>query len=122
MRLYLNVRKSLHINDLDFIKGNGLIPVIVQDCRSLIVLSLEYVNKTALEKTLLTKFAHYYDFNSNSTFKKGSKSDNVQRIIEVLVNCSKNALIFQVEQKGLACESWMKSCFHNHLNETESPS
>ena len=115
----MNVPKSLNINDLDFEKENGLIPVIVQDCRSLTVLSFEYVNKAALKKTLSTKFAHYCDFNSNSTFKKGSKYDNVQRVIEILVNCSKNAIVFQVEQKGLVCENWMKSCFHNYLNKTD---
>jgi len=91
----------------------------VQDCRSFIVLELAHINKEALERTLSTKYAHYYDQPEKRVIKKGNKSGNVQRVQEILVDCTKNALIFQVVQKGLACHFWMRFCFHNRLKEAE---
>jgi phosphoribosyl-AMP cyclohydrolase len=109
----------LKIADLDFKKNNGLIPVIVQDCRNFEVLTLVYVNKEALLRTLETKYAHYFMGTQEKVIQKGITSGHYQRVIEILVDCDQDTLIFLVEQKGLACHLWRRSCFHNSLKEAE---
>jgi len=113
----MNFPKRVEIKNLQFAKQDGLIPVIVQDSRSLTILNLEYVNKEALKRTLETKYTHYYNQTKKQVVMKGETSGNIQRVIEILVDCDQDALIFQVEKKGLACQVWMKTCFHNRLEE-----
>ncbi|MFX0185901.1 MAG: phosphoribosyl-AMP cyclohydrolase [Candidatus Hodarchaeota archaeon] len=108
----MRLSKILDIENLKFGRGDGLIPVVVQDCISLVVLELAHINKEALQRTINTKYAHYYDQAEKRVIKKGNKFGNVQRVQEILVDCTKSALIFQVVQKGLACQFWMRSCFH----------
>ena len=107
--------KEVKIEDLDFTKGKNLIPVIVQDYKSNEVLTLAYVNKEALIKSIETKHAHYYRRSKGRVMMKGETSGHTQRVLNILVDCDKDALIFQIVQKGLACHLWMRSCFHNKL-------
>lgn len=58
------------IQKLDFEKGNGLIPVVVQDFKSNTILMLAYANKEAFEKTLTTGYAHYWSRSRKKLWKK----------------------------------------------------
>ena len=109
----------MSINDLDFKKGNGLIPVVVQDSKSAKVLTLAYVNREALEKTIESGYAHYYRRSKGKVLKKGETSGNVQRVVDILVDCDSDALIFLVDQTGVACHLGEETCFHNSLAESE---
>jgi len=112
--------KVLKIENLDFKKGGGLIPVVVQEHSSLRVLTLAYVNKEALEKTIETGYAHYFRRSKGRVMMKGETSGNVQRVLDILVDCDQDALIFLVEQKGVACHLGEETCFHNRLEEAEA--
>ena len=103
------------IQKLDFKKGNGLIPVVVQDFESKKLLMLAYANKEALEKTLSTGYAHYWSRSRNQLWMKGETSGHTQKIKSILVDCDYDALLFMVEQKGNVCHTGKDTCFHNKL-------
>jgi len=109
----------LTFKDLDFRKGNGQIPVVVQDYKSKKVLTLAYVNEEALEKTLASGYAHYFRRSRRKVMKKGETSGNVQKVVDILVDCDYDALLFLVEQTGMACHLGEETCFHNILAESE---
>jgi phosphoribosyl-AMP cyclohydrolase len=100
---------------LDFKKGNGLIPVVVQDFESKKLLMLAYTNGEALEKTLSTGYAHYWSRSRSKLWMKGETSGHTQKIKSILVDCDYDALLFLVEQKGNVCHTGKDTCFHNKL-------
>ena len=103
------------IQKLDFKKGNGLIPVVVQDFESKKLLMLAYANKEAVEKTLSTGYAHYWSRSRNKLWMKGETSGHTQKIKSIFVDCDYDALLFMVEQKGNVCHTGKDTCFHNKL-------
>jgi phosphoribosyl-AMP cyclohydrolase len=103
------------LEKMDWKKMNGMIPVIVQDANTNVVLMLAYANELALEKTLSTGFAHYWSRSRNELWKKGETSGNTQKIKRVATDCDYDTLIYIVEQKGPACHTGDYSCFHNYL-------
>lgn len=93
----------------------GLIPVIVQDVRTKEVLMLAYANEEAIRKTVETGYAHYWSRSRNKLWMKGETSGNVQRVIEIRVDCDNDVLLYIVEQKGVACHTGNYSCFYRKL-------
>ena len=100
---------------LDFTKGNGLIPVVVQDAETKELLMLAYANKEALEKTLSTGLAHYWSRSRGKLWMKGETSGHTQKIKSVSTDCDYDALLYVVEQKGNVCHTGAATCFHNKL-------
>ncbi len=109
--------RTIGIDDLDFVKGGGLIPVVVQDARSLQILTLAYTNKEALELTIKTGFAHFFRRSHNKVMKKGVTSGYVQRVVGILADCDVDSVTFLIEPKGPACHKGESSCFHFQLSE-----
>lgn len=103
------------LKKLDFKKGNGLIPVVVQDIGSKEVLMLAYANKEALKKTLSTGYAHYWSRSRQKLWMKGETSGNTQKIKKVITDCDYDTLLYLVEQKGPACHTREYTCFHHDL-------
>jgi phosphoribosyl-AMP cyclohydrolase len=103
------------VQKLDFKKGNGLIPVVVQDFESKQLLMLAYANKEAVEKTLSTGYAHYWSRSRNKLWMKGETSGHTQKIKKILVDCDYDTLLYVVDQKGPACHTGKDTCFHNKL-------
>jgi len=103
------------IDELDWEKMNSLIPVVTQEANTLEVLTLAFVNREALEKTLETGWAHYYRRSHGKVMKKGVTSGNVQRIVEILTDCDNDALVYLVEQTGPACHLGERTCFHKQI-------
>lgn len=113
----MKIRKLVSIGELNFEKGEGLIPVVVQNYKSLKVLTLAYVNREALEKTVETGYAYFFRRSFGRVMKKGETSGNVQKVREILVDCDADAIIYLVEPKGPACHLGEETCFHNKLKE-----
>ena len=101
--------------ELDFTKGSGLIPVVVQDYKRKEVLMVAYMNEDALKKTLDTGYATYWSRSRKKLWMKGETSGNTQKIRKILVDCDYDVLLLLVEQKGNACHTGKHSCFHNQL-------
>ncbi|NJE02808.1 bifunctional phosphoribosyl-AMP cyclohydrolase/phosphoribosyl-ATP diphosphatase HisIE [Thermococcus sp. MV11] len=106
------------IEKVDWEKNNGIVPVVVQDTKGE-VLTLAYMDREALRKTLETGYAHYYSRSQGRIRMKGEVSGNVQRVKEVRIDCDSDALLLIVEQRGAACHTGNYSCFYRKLGEPE---
>lgn len=101
---------------LQFAKGSGLLPAIVQDYETKEVLMLAYINETAWQKTLETGKAHYWSRSRNELWLKGETSGHQQLIKSILVDCDEDTVIYQVEQLGgAACHTGHRSCFYRRV-------
>ena len=102
---------------LQFNKGNGLLPAIVQDYETKEVLMLAYINDQAWQKTLETGKAHYWSRSRNKLWLKGETSGHIQVIKDILMDCDEDTVIYQVEQLGgAACHTGHRSCFFRRVN------
>lgn len=98
--------------NIDFAKGNGLVPVIVQDYESREVLMVAYMNEEAWEKTRETGKAHYYSRSRKGPWFKGEESGNFQEVKDAFIDCDNDTILLQVHQVGgAACHEGYKSCF-----------
>lgn len=100
---------------IDFKKGNGLVPVIIQDFNSKEVLMLAYMNKESLKKTLDGDTTWFYSRSRNELWNKGATSGHFQYVREIKVDCDNDTLLILVDQKGAACHTGNKSCFYRNL-------
>jgi phosphoribosyl-AMP cyclohydrolase / phosphoribosyl-ATP pyrophosphohydrolase len=100
------------IDELDWDKMNNLIPVITQEATTREVLTLAYVNKEALQRTIETGLAHYYRRSHNKVMKKGVTSGNIQKIVKIITDCDNDSLLYIVNQTGPACHLGERTCFH----------
>jgi phosphoribosyl-AMP cyclohydrolase len=103
------------IGEVDFKKGDGLVPVVAQDAKSGKVLMVAYANEAAIKRTLETHYAHYWSRSRNKLWKKGEESGHVQSVLEVLVDCDGDTLLYVVDQKGPACHTGNETCFFRKL-------
>lgn len=103
------------INLIDFNKGNGLVPAIVQDFNTKEILMLAYMSKESLSKTLETKMTWFYSRSRNELWNKGATSGNIQIVKELKVDCDLDTILVLVEQKGVACHTGERSCFYNKV-------
>ena len=103
------------INEIDFKKSGGLVPVIVQDSSSMEVLTLAYTNQESLELTKKTGNSWFWSRSRNKLWMKGEESGNTQKVKEILVDCDFDAIIYLVEPSGPACHTGERICFHHKL-------
>ena len=100
---------------IDFEKGAGLVPVIVQEAETNEILMQAYANLQAVELTLKEGHAYYYSRSRKSLWKKGETSGHLQKVVKVMVDCDEDCLIYIVHQTGPACHTGAKSCFFREL-------
>lgn len=108
-------KTKLSVADLAFEKQGGLLPVIAQDESSGAVLMLAYANIEAVKKTQESGFAHYWSRSRKALWKKGESSGHLQKIVEVLVDCDEDTLLYKVQQSGAACHTGAANCFFRKL-------
>ncbi len=103
---------------LDFAKGGGIIPAIVQDAGSGEVLMVAYMNEEAFARTRRTGRMHYYSRSRDRLWMKGESSGHVQEVREIRVDCDGDAALFKVHQVGgAACHTGYRSCFYRRVGE-----
>jgi phosphoribosyl-ATP pyrophosphohydrolase/phosphoribosyl-AMP cyclohydrolase len=93
----------------------GLVPVVAQDASTDEVLMLAYASREAVEKTLSSGEAHYYSRSRKEIWRKGETSGNIQKVVEVRLDCDGDALLYRVEPAGPACHTGERSCFFTSL-------
>lgn len=105
--------------NIDVIKFNddGLVPAIIQDASTKDVLMLAYMNKESLEITLNTQEVTFYSRSRKALWKKGETSGHTQTLKSLRYDCDEDTLLLLVEQKGVACHTLQKSCFHRAFGE-----
>jgi phosphoribosyl-AMP cyclohydrolase len=98
--------------DIDFEKGDGLVPVIVQDDVTGAVLMLAYMNREAYERTLNTGYATYWSRSRREFWVKGETSGTLQEVRAVHFDCDGDTILLRVVQRGgAACHTGHFSCF-----------
>ncbi len=101
---------------IDFAKGGGLVPVIVQDYRSREVLMVAYMNREAWKKTQKSGKAHYYSRSRRGPWLKGEESGHFQVVKGAFIDCDNDTLLIQVRQLGGgACHLGYRSCFFRKM-------
>ena len=100
----------------NFEKGNGLVPVVVQDIHTKQVLMLAYMNEESFQKTLDTSLATYFSRSRNELWVKGETSGHYQHVKEMLIDCDEDTILLFVEQEGAACHTGHYSCFYRDIN------
>ena len=98
-------------NNLDFTKGDGLIPVIVQDNATLQVLMLGYMNQEALAATLETKKVTFYSRSKKRLWLKGETSENYLILNDIFVDCDNDTILVMATPCGPTCHTGSTSCF-----------
>jgi len=103
---------------LDKIKfdDKGLIPAIIQDIKSKKVLTLCYMNKEALEKTIKEGKIYVFRRSKGRLMLKGETSGHTQAVKELYIDCEGNSLLFLVEQNVAACHAGYFSCYYRRVN------
>jgi phosphoribosyl-AMP cyclohydrolase len=98
--------------ELDFQKGGGLVPAIIQDERSGDVLMLGFMNSESLAETQRTGEVVFFSRSRNKLWKKGESSGHVLKVREIRVDCDADALLVRVETVGPGvCHEGYRSCF-----------
>ncbi len=104
------------MSELDFAKGDGLLPAIVQDHATGEILMMAYINPESWALTKETGKAHYWSRSRNALWLKGESSGHVQMVKDILVDCDQDTVVFRVEQLGgAACHKGYKSCFFRRV-------
>ena len=98
--------------------ANGLIPAIVQDVETNEVLMLAYMSAESLQMTLEKGETVFWSRSRGELWRKGATSGNVQKVVEIRVECDADALLIRVRPAGPACHTGERSCFYRGIEKT----
>lgn len=96
---------------LDFKKGDGLIPAIIQDDKTNKVLMMGYMNEEAYNKTVEDDLVTFYSRSKQRLWTKGEESGNFLKVIEILADCDNDTLLIKVKPKGPVCHTGSDTCW-----------
>ncbi len=96
---------------VDFAKGNGLVPVVVQDVDTLQVLTLAYMDRAALDETMSSGEATFFSRSRGGRWRKGETSGDRLHVVSITPDCDADALVLGVRPVGNACHLHRTSCF-----------
>ena len=94
---------------------DGLVPAIAQQHDSGEILMMAWMNRDALAETLATGRICYWSRSRGQLWRKGETSGQVQRLVELRIDCDGDTLVLQVDQTGVACHTGRRSCFYRTL-------
>ncbi|SEH65350.1 phosphoribosyl-ATP pyrophosphatase /phosphoribosyl-AMP cyclohydrolase [Paenimyroides aquimaris] len=100
--------------NIDFTKGNGLVPVIIQDETNFQVLMLGFMNEEAYNKTVLEQKVTFFSRTKNRLWTKGESSGNFLRVKNIQLDCDNDTLLIQVKADGSTCHTGSVSCFNTN--------
>lgn len=96
--------------------SDGLIPIVAQDAASGELLMVAWANADAVKATVAEGRAVYWSRSRAKLWRKGEESGNVQRLVELRMDCDADVLCYRVEQVGdIACHTGRRSCFYRRL-------
>ena len=98
--------------NIDFIKGDGLIPVIIQNNLTLQVLMLGYMNEDAYQKTKNEGKVTFFSRSKNRLWTKGEESGNFLSVTDIKLDCDNDTLLIKVNPAGPVCHKGTTSCFN----------
>ena len=96
---------------------DGLVPAVAQEAGSGKVLTVAWMNREALSKTVASGEAHYWSRSRGKLWRKGESSGHVQKVRAVRIDCDEDVVLLEVEQTGgIACHTGRHSCFFRQLD------
>ena len=107
----------MNLDDVKF-DERGLIPAIVQNAATREVLTLAYMNRESLAKTIETQQTWFWSRSRGELWHKGETSGNTQKVVSLTLDCDRDAIVVLVEPAGPACHTGATSCFETGLNTT----
>lgn len=106
-----------YIDDIGW-NSDGLIPAIAQDADTGLILMVAWMNREALELTVVENRAVYWSRSRQKLWRKGEQSGHVQQLLELRLDCDNDVIILKVNQiGGLACHTGRASCFYRVLRD-----
>ncbi|WP_316798071.1 bifunctional phosphoribosyl-AMP cyclohydrolase/phosphoribosyl-ATP diphosphatase HisIE [Pedobacter frigidisoli] len=108
---------TIDTNSLDWEKTEGLLPVIIQDYKTLEVLMLGYMNAEALEKTQADGKVTFFSRSKNRLWTKGETSNNFLYVKELFVDCDNDTILIKADAVGPTCHTGSRSCFKTDFNQ-----
>ena len=96
---------------IDFEKGDGLVPAIVQDADTLQVLMLGYMSAESVEKTKATGLVTFFSRSRKTLWAKGETSGNVLNLVSMTVDCDQDTILVKARPTGPTCHEGTVSCF-----------
>jgi len=106
--------ETVLINQIKF-DANGLVPAIVQDAETNQVLMMAYMNAESLQLTLEKGETWFWSRSRNELWHKGATSGNIQKVVEMRVDCDADTLLIFVNPAGAACHTGEYSCFYRRI-------
>lgn len=97
--------------NINFTKGNGLVPVVIQDNNTLQVLMLGYMNEEAYTKTKAENKVTFFSRTKNQLWTKGEESGNFLNVVDIQIDCDNDTLLIKVNPVGPTCHTGSTSCF-----------
>jgi len=97
--------------EIDFSKLNGLVPCIIQDAATNVVLMLGFMNEEAFRKTVTEKKVTFFSRSKNRLWTKGETSGNFFHLVDILPDCDQDTLLVKVSPAGPACHTGADTCF-----------
>ena len=95
----------------------GLVPAIAQQHDTGEVLMMAWMNAASVAETLATGRVCYWSRSRNAFWRKGETSGQVQRLVELRIDCDGDTLLLRVDQLGAACHTGQRSCFHRAVHD-----
>ena len=97
--------QTIELDQVDWAKGGGLAPAIVQDAETLQVLMLGYMNRESLAATLKSGLVTFYSRSKQRLWQKGESSGHVLKLVSVRLDCDQDALLIAARPEGPALEA-----------------
>ena len=97
--------------EIDFEKSGGLVPAVVQDAGTKVVLMLGYMNEEALQKTQKEGVVTFFSRTKGRLWTKGETSGNFLKVKEIIVDCDRDTLLIKAEPVGVVCHTGADTCF-----------
>jgi phosphoribosyl-AMP cyclohydrolase len=107
----------MKISEIKF-DSSGLIPAIVQDAQTQQVLMMAYMNAESLGLTLEKNETYFWSRSRAELWHKGATSGNIQKVIEIKIDCDADTLLILVQPAGPACHTGEQSCFYRDMTKT----
>lgn len=106
------------VNSIDFSKSaDGLVPVIIQDATTQVVLMLGYMNKEALQQSIDSDLVTFYSRSKSRLWVKGETSKNYLHIIDIKVDCDSDTILIKAKPDGNVCHTGAETCFNEENKE-----
>lgn len=102
---------------VDFNKSNGLVPVVIQDFKTLEVLMLGYMNEEAFQKTKTDGKVTFFSRSKNRLWTKGEESGNFLFVKSIHIDCDQDTILIKVSPVGPTCHTGSRSCFSTAYNQ-----